>query len=286
MPRNVREIIDAYDAGQYLIRSWRKTPTVGATTGIWFDFSMSPGNPVPQYYAQAPLTATVLARSTDGGLDHGPNVSTAKKYLRKFMAFSLNTSYGPCPLMICDYLLFYPFVAMDVGTQDMINTNTLTRYTDGAGVRAMAVVVAPHVGGTSNFRVTYTNQNGVAGRVSSTLITNTQALNGSIITSSTTTGFAGRSGAFLDLQDGDTGMRSIEQVEFFNGDVGLIALVLVKPLASASIFDITAPVEVDYLIDQNIMPVIEDDAYLNIIGYPASSIATTAINGLIETVWI
>lgn len=284
MPANVKEILTAYDAGKYLIRSWRKVPSQATASGIWFDLSMSPGNPPPQYYAAAPLAATVLARSSDGGLDHGPNVSTSTvtKYLRKFMAMTQTATAVPLPIYLLDYLLYYSFITMDAGTQDLTNTNVLTRYTDGAGVRVMAIEVASQVGG-SQFRFTYTNSAGVAGRVSQTVTCNTQVVNGTVITSAPTT--LGCAGPFIPLADGDTGVRSIEQVEFLTGDVGLIALVLVKPLASASIYDITAPVEVDYLINQNQMPIIKDDAYLNMIVHPSGTLASAPIQGLIETMW-
>jgi hypothetical protein len=282
VPANVKEILTAYDAGKYLIRSWRKVPSQATASGIWFDLSMSPGNPAPQYYAAAPLAATVLARSTDGGLDHGPNVSSATKYLRKFLAMTQTATAVPLPIYLLDYLLYYSFITMDVGTQDLTNTNVLTRYTDGAGVRVMAIEVAAQVGG-SQFRFTYTNSAGVAGRVSQTVTCNTQVVNGTVITSAPTTN--GCAGPFIPLQSGDTGVRSIEQVEFLTGDVGLIALVLVKPLGSASIYDITAPVEVDYLIDQNQMPIIKDDAYLNMIAHPSGTLASAPIQGLIETMW-
>lgn len=282
MASNVREIVNAYDAGQYLIRTWRKVPTQTTASGIWFDLSMSPGNPVPQYYAATPLAATVLARSTDGGIDHGPNVSPSTKYLRRFMAMTQTTTAVPLPIYILDYLMYYSFVTMDVGTQDLTNTNSLTRYTDGVGVDIMAVEVASQVGG-AQFRVTYTNSAGVSGRVSPTVTCNTQVVNGTIITSAPTT--AGCAGPFIPLADGDSGVRSIQQVEFLTGDVGLISLVLVKPIASISIYDITAPVEVDYLIDQNIVPIIKDDAYLNMICHPSGTLASAPFNGMIETAW-
>ena len=282
MPSNVREIVNAYEAGQYLIRTWRKVPTQTTASGIWFDLSMSPGNPVPQYYAATPLAATVLSRSTDGGLDHGPNVSPSTKYLRRFMAMTQTATAVPLPIYLLDYLMFYSFITMDVGTQDLTNTNSLTRYTDGVGVEIMPVEVASQVGG-AQFRVTYTNSSGVSGRVSPTVTCNTQVVNGTLITSAPNT--AGCNGPFIPLADGDVGVRSIQQVEFLSGDVGLISLVLVKPIASLSIYDITAPVEVDYLIDQNIVPVIKDDAYLNMICHPSGTLASAPINGILETAW-
>ena len=72
--RNARDIADAQDAGRYLYRSFRKQATQTTSSGIWFDLSMSPGNPVPNYYIGAAGAFTPLKRSTDGGLDHGPSV--------------------------------------------------------------------------------------------------------------------------------------------------------------------------------------------------------------------
>jgi hypothetical protein len=282
MPANVASIIEAHNAGQTHYRTWRKVPTQTTGSGIWFDLSLSPGNPVPQYYAAAPLAAIALARSTDGGLDHGPNVSPYTKHLHKFMAMTQTATAVPLPIIICDYLLYYPFVAMDAGDQTMTNVVTIPRYTNGDGVEIMAVEVAAQVGG-AQFYVTYTNSSGVSGRVSATVTCNAQTVNGTIITSAPTT--AGTAGPFIPLQQGDSGVRSIESVTFLSGDVGLIALVLVKPLASHSIYDITAPVEVDFLIDRSTLPIIKDDAYLNLIVHPSGTLAAAPFNGEIQTFW-
>lgn len=46
----------------------------------------------------------------------------------------------------------------------------------------------------------------------------------------------------MALQDGDNGVRFIESATFGGtGDIGLVALVLVKPLASLSLRGIDAP---------------------------------------------
>ena len=282
MPANVAEILAAYDAGQSHYRSWRKVPTQTTASDIWFDLSMSPGNPVPQYYAASPLEAIALARSTDGGLDHGPNVTGYTKHLHKFLSLTTTATAAPLPMILCDYLMYYPFIGMDAGEQTMTNDVTLPRYTDGAGVQVMAVEVASQVGGASFF-ITYTNSAGVTDRVSPTVTCNTQTVNGTIITSAPVT--AGTAGPFIPLASGDTGVRSIEKIEFLSGDVGLISLVLVKPLASHSIYDITAPSETDFLIDKGILPVIENDAYLNMIVHPVGTLAAAPIIGEIQTFW-
>ena len=282
---NVGALVDAELAGQVNRFSFRKVPAVVTGQGTWYDYSMAPGNPSPQYYAATPLTAQTLSRSADGGLQHGGNVSPATKYLRR-ISMSCVTAGGAVQRMyLLDYLLFYPFV--DMGTPDaqaMVNTQVLTRYTDGEGVQMMAVLVAPHGLVGDSFFVTYTNQDGTAGRVTPLHTMSTAiAVNGTILT----TQQAGLGQAvFLTLQSGDRGVRSIEAVQCTAGtDVGLFTMVLVKPLASISLREITAPVEKDFFLDEKNLPVIVDDAYLNFITCPMGSLSSAALEGIIETVW-
>lgn len=277
--------IEAYQAGRNHYSTWRKTPSQVTTAGIWFDMSMSPGNPNPQYYAATPLIAQAMARSTDGGLNHGANVSSYNKYLHKFLIMSASATGLPMPYILCDYLLYYPFV--DTGTndqQDMTNSVSLPRYTDGAGVQMMAVSVAANSGTSPTFTVSYTNSAGVAGRTTPGHVLNTATANGSIITSSN--GATISAGAFIALQAGDSGVRSVQSVTFTSGtDVGLFALVLVKPLMSSVILEQTAPSEVVSLPHQSNVPRIYDDAFLSLLTLPNGSLSGIAFHGEIETVF-
>lgn len=288
MPASVKELVDSYTCGRSLFRSWRKVPSQATASGVWFDLSMSPGNPVPQYYAAAPLASLRLSRSTDGGLEHGGNVSPLKKHLHRFGVISVTATAVPLPLQLLDYLMFYPFVAQDAGEQTLTIgvsnsvSQTLPRYSDGRGVQIMPVLVAAHIGGFQ-FYVTYTNENGVSGRISQTVTCNTQVVNGSCAISAASQ--AQGAGPFIPLQDGDRGVRSIETVTGLTSDIGLLALVLVKPLASPYVYDITAPAEVDFLIDQSVLPEIKDDAYLNLICCPTGTLAGAPLNGWLETIW-
>ena len=284
---NVGAVVDAEIAGKFKYTFWRKAPAVVTVAGVWFDYSMAPGNPAPQYYAAAPLVAQTLSRSADGGLQHGGNVSPSTKYLRSITAMAVAAAGVPQRLYLLDYLLFYPFC--DMGTSDpqtMTNTQTLPRYTSGDGVQIMPVLVAPHglVGDT--FTVTYTNQSGVAGRVTPLhTMTTAAAVNGTLLT--TQTAGAGRFGPFMALQGLDTGVRSIESVQCTLGtDVGLFTLVLVKPLAEMTVREITAPVEKDFALEAGMkMPAIVDDAYLNFISCPNGSITGIPLQGDATFIW-
>lgn len=245
---------------------------------------MSTGNPAAQYYAASPLVATALAQSTDGGLNHGGAVSTKKKFLRKATVLGTSATSLPMNMILLDYLLHYPFIDQSVtDPQVMDNTVTLPRHTDGEGVMIMAVAVAAQIGGQS-FNVTYTNSRGETGRVSKTVtMTTTQSVNGTIINSARADALG--SGPFIPLQDGDTGVRSIESVTVNGADVGLMSLVLVKPVAQLCLVGIDAPVEVDYLKDFSHMPQIVDDAYLNFICCPNGNLSGQEFNGDIMCIW-
>ena len=283
---NARLIAVAQDAGQYLYASFRKQATQTTGAGVWFDLSMSPGNPAPNYYIGSPNVFVPMKQSTDGGLRHGGNVNALgrKKFLRKLMALTTETLPVSCRLL--DYLGFYGFVDESVlDEQVMDNTQGLPRYADGRGVQLMPVVVAGHTGGQP-FTVNYTNQDGVSGRITGTVTMGTQIVNGTILHSQGSGTAYVNNGPFLPLQKGDTGVRSVESVTIGGiGDVGLFALVMVKPLATFSLFGIGAATEVDYLTDMASLPEILDDAYLNLIALPNATLAGDPIHGIIETTW-
>lgn len=279
------EINSAVDNGQAFYSSWRKTPSQVTVAGQWFDMSMSPGNPAPQYYAASPLVAQQMKFSTDGGIRHGLGVSPVSKFLSRFLIMSSSATGLPMSFILCDYLLYYPFV--DTGTNDeqiLTNGVTLPRYTDGAGVRIMAVSVAGSVGLQPTFQVSYTNSSGVAGRTSRLHTLSTNTFNGAIMSNSVASGVSGM--PFLGLQDGDTGVQSIQSVTFVSGtDVGLLAFVLVKPLMTGVILEQTAPSEKVCQPHDGVMPQIYDDAFLGLLTLPNGSLSGVAFHGEIETVW-
>lgn len=276
------ELVDA-SLDRSWITSWRKSPTAGTTAGVWFDLSMSPGNPVPQYYAASPLVSVALT-STDGGLFHGSPVSPLKKHLRSATVLANAATALPMTMILCDYLLYYPFCDDSITgeAQFMTNSVSLPRWVSGAGVQVMAVSVAARTGGQT-FSMTYTNSAGVTGRVSQTVLQSTAAANGTICNS---TNVSARScGPFIPLQDNDAGVQQIETVTMDGPDVGLFTLVLVKPLGQLQLRGIDAPVEVDYWTDFNQAPEIPDGAYLNFICNPRGALSSTTLHGLINVAW-
>lgn len=266
--------------GQYQFSSFRKVPSQATVAGTWCDLSMAPGNPVPNYYASEPLVSAVL----DGnkGIYHGQSVAPQTKHLARLSAISTTANAVPLTLLLCDYLLYYPFVDMDsTDEQFLTNSVSLPRYTDGRGVQAILVAQGNYVGG-AQFSISYTNSEGVPGRTSGTVTSNTGTFTSSLITSGAA---AGNFGYAIPLASGDVGIRSVESITFSAPNGGIAALVLVKPLANTMLREVTSPVERDFFIDFASAPRIRDGAYLNFLAMPNATLAAAPIIGQADFIW-
>lgn len=226
------------------------------------DCGQSTGQPKFQPYAGAALVAQPLIGSANDGVYTGPSIPGHAKHLVSWQSM-INTGGTPSFAYLLDYLLFYPLIdGDDSDVQVMDNTLSLPRYTDGAGVRLVIVATAPMTTG-SLLTVTYTNQAGVSGRVSSY---NCFAAQG-VGVCATATGPSSLSNTqctpFWPLADGDTGMRSIESVQFASPNGGFLAFLLVKPIAQKNILESGVPVEKVFGVDNQVPPEIKSGAYLN-----------------------
>lgn len=276
------DLFNAADEGRTLSRPWIKAPAVVTAAGIWVDLSFFGRYPAAEYFTSGTaLAAQALRRSTHGGLDHGENKgSDYSKWLSGMTSLTTTAGAVPLPFIVMDYLLYYPLIPMeDVQTLD--NTTPLPRYADEGG-QIMLVEQFPYIGG-GTCRVTYTNQDGVAGRLSPTMTINTQTVLGTVATSAPAT--AGTAGPFVPLQEGDRSARSIDSIEFFSADAGNLAALIVKPLAPFAHYETTCPSEWEFLRDLGWLSKIEDDAYLSMICKPAGSITGATIEGQIRTLW-
>lgn len=278
---HVGEWATSPEEGRYAFATLRKIPSQATVARWWVDLSMAAGIPRPNYYAAEPLVAAEL----DGmdGIYHGTDQSPYQKHLATLL-LTTPTAGLVGQYMLMDYLLFYPFVDGDAAgeTQTMDNTVTLSRYTDGEGVMAMAVAVSPMLGGGS-FTFDYVNQDGDPKTSPTATVATTAAGISSIITSQPAV--AGQTGPFLRLASGDTGIRSISAVNVIGALGGLFALVLVRPLANHAIREINTPSEMEYVSGNPAPPKIHDGAYLNMIVNCAATVAAGTLSGFAETYW-
>lgn len=279
---SVREAVDAELGGRARTYDYYKNVASLIGASVYYDMSMSSGNPRPKYWFDAPPTiAKAVYQSEDGGIFHGSNVTPYTKYLRYISAQAIGAATVPMSATLCDYLLYYPSLDESfVGEQLLDNTVTLPRFSDGAGVQMLPIIVAQGVGGAT-FTVTYTNSDGVAGRTSR-IMTTTSSGNGSSVGSTPT--IVNATDPFISLQEGDTGVRSVEALNMLTADVGLVSIVLVKPLAQIGLKEAAAPHEKDLLINGGGLPIIEDDAYLNFVTVFGTA-SPGGFRGDIKVIW-
>ena len=278
--RNVRQLVsEQVDNGRVLTTNFRKAPTATTVSGQWYDLSMSPGNPVPNYYASSPLEAATL--DSFKGIFHGDDRPGGNKFIKDINIVASNNMRGQNH--ICDYLLYYPFIDGDsLDEQVMVNDVDLPRYADGDGVLPVLICVAPTTGGGS-FKFNYINQDGDA-KTSPVNTISVAALNiGSVATSQLAT--AANASFFCRLADGDTGVREITSFTMTATSGGLFSLVLVKPITIANFYTQTYTHETEFIRMKYPLPEIKNGAYLGIFTHALASMASATVVGTMTTVW-
>lgn len=273
--------------GQFLRIDWNKSflPTTAATAGEWHCLAKGVGNPPTGsiYNTGTNLAFQAVNETTAnaGQMYHGGNVSTATKHILNASAFTAAATTAPCILMLVDLLGFYRVTSVTTTTaQNTDNTVTIPRYTSGAGVQAFMWNTNTTAMGaaTPNLSIGYTNSAGTAGRATPTTLPvgKTAAANGLILYSGTG---VGKYGPFMPLQDGDSGIRSIQTIQNSTSYVsGEYSVGLCKPLLTLPITTLGVAAERDLVNQLPSMPRIEDGACLIWLMY--SGVATPVNSSL------
>jgi hypothetical protein len=283
--------VDAEERGQTFLGGFRKIVTANSGQNAWFDITLSPGNPLPFYYASTPLFGEPLRQSVNGGIPHNLPVANLgyKTYLKTIAISPISTaSFVGGPMILMDYLFYYPFI--DTGTTDeqyLFQNDDLPRYPTGQGVQIMAVQMAGLLGiGNPTFRFTYMNQNDIP-KTSPTQTCGSGSIVGQLATGNNSlTAQINSNYPFLTLAPGDTGVRRILSVTFDAPDIGLLAFVLVKPLEQINLREIGTTAERTPVTDFLDLPVIEDDAYLSmLVNSGQNGITAGSFIATIQTIW-
>lgn len=278
--RSVGAFADAFEEGRVHTCSIRKVPSQASSANWWIDLSMASGNPKPQYYFASPFSAQVF--SGYDGVFHGADKAPASMHLAQ-LGLMTPSAVLVGRYMLLDYLLYYTGIDGDAADPQLLdNTTPLPRYTDGAAVQAMAVLIAPSTG-AGVFTFEYVNQDGVT-QTAPTQTCGTTAGNAASLATAQPAVAGMPGGPFLKLAPGDTGVRQVNSVTFSVANGGLLAIVLVKPLADLAIREINTAAEFAGVRNRP-LPKIEDGAYLNMICAPAGSVAAGLLSGYATFVW-
>lgn len=281
------QLITSLTSGKTWRADWNKiTGGAAYTAGRWYDLSPLAGTPIANAWTGTALNAQVPNETTGFGLYHGGNVSTDIKNLLNMGAVSAVATAVPSTLMLVDMCLYYPGISMNSATaQTLVNTNTLTRYTTGAGLRA-GLVIQTSAGATAhNIAISYTNQAGTAGRTLPVTVAGTASAIAPHLTHSGTA--ANNYGAFLPLASGDTGIRSVQTLTLSAASGGgTAALCLYKPLMEIPITTASVYAERDLLNQLPSLPIIQDGACLTWLLFTGGALAATSnIFGKVTSVW-
>lgn len=262
------------------------TAGVAYTAGRWYDMSPLAGTPVANAWTGTALAAQVPTEATGFGLYHGGNVSTDTKHIINVSAYSAVATAVPGVLMLVDVCLYYPGINMNLATaQTLTNSTTLTRYTDGAGLRAYLVDVTASGATAHNVALSYTNQANTSGRALPVTVSCTaSATPGHIVHSGTA---ANNYGPFLPLASGDTGIRSVQTITLSAASLaGTAALVLCRPLATIPITTAAVAAERDLMNQLPSLPRVYDGACLTWLYFAgAATAASTNFFGSVDFAW-
>lgn len=293
---SIGQFAAADELGQCWITQFRKTVASAATTtAAWIDYSYFAGSPAANFYASSPALAARV--EVERGI-YVPTVAPASQHLQRLTVMAANTASAVNArqrLILCDYLLYYPFIDTDAIGEEQLMTNapspgaaTLPRYPFGKVV-AVAQSAASTIG---TFTFSYTNQAGVAGNISQPMSTFAVAGGGQIVSAN---GTGASFNPFCALALGDYGVKSIQSVTFTGAGGGLMALVIVKPLffgyvtqesRTTSNVAYGAADEFMSVIHAAGAPAILDGAVLNFFAEGnAGSLASSQLVGTLETFW-
>lgn len=226
--------------------------------------SLSPGKmhslwPVTPDAGVVPSVATAPTNTTAGSL--GQRNATGIQRIAHVTGSLGSSGY----MMLCDRLSHQGGLSGIVTTEQTTNLPTapLTRYTSGNGVM-MALEMYVAVGTTATtVTVSYTNSNGVAGRISEPMVfggTGFREINRLLI---------------VPLQEGDTGVRSVESVTVpaTTGTAGNFGVTLFKPLMAMPTLNVgSQPMFFDSILTLcGNMPAIENGACLQWMVAPNAS---------------
>lgn len=281
MIRSVKDIVDAVDAGRVHTQRFVKNAGV-AGDNQWQDWSYASGQPAYDARIGSALAFTpAVAARNDAIFFPGIDAGMERRLLEADIYVTASgTGQTVVEFQMYDLVGYYPLIDGDnTDVQDMDNTLPLPRFATGAGIRPVLVNhVAPLVT-TAIATVNYTNSAGDA-RVA-TWQTNSNGVN-KVCTAS----------LFAPLANADSGVRSIENLQFNVAPGGLWCIYLVKPLgqfywrSGGSGITRTGTHEYNFAIKNSFMlPKIEDGAWLGYFYMPQGSARTVAMHGNLTAVW-
>lgn len=296
MIRSHADVLSAYDSGRFHSQRFIKTGAGQANDTRWQDWAFQAGQPAYDARIGTSNTFTPVVAVKNDAI-YFPDVPAGME--RKLHKLTLrpqanNASQASIDFCLYDLVGYYPLIDGDsTDPQDMDNSLTLPRYTNGEGLQLVMVNhVAPAVqGGT--MLLDYTDSQGIDHTVTRNVGTTgiNTVCSGVQASAATITG-----PLTISLGAGVTGIRSVNRVTYTVPPGGLHCLYVIKPLAKfkhyhdallqADTSGVKSAIEVDFALkDGWRMPVVKDGAHLSFFYRPNGGGRSVTFFGQFDFLW-
>lgn len=286
-------VSEVTDAGKFNRTDFNKiTGAAAYTAGRWYDLSGLAGFPVANTFSGTALAAQTPSDASGFGIYHGGNVSTDTKHAINVAAMATAATGVPGVMMLVDLCLYYPGIAMNTASrQTLVNSTTLSRYTNGNGLRSWLTVTtglganAHNIDNGAGTGTEYVNQAGSTAVHPGTISCTASAITPHI----THSGLAANNfGPFMPLAAGDYGVRKYNyfKLSAAPAGAGVAALCIGRPLCTIPLFTTSVLTERDLLNQLPSLPQIQDGACIVPLFYAGANVAaSTNFYGSLETAW-
>jgi hypothetical protein len=295
----LQDMVAELAAGKFWSQDFFKSS--GAAThvaGNAYDLSLFGGFPAANTYPGTALNSVAPDDTTGWGMPHGGNVTADTKHVLNALAMAVGSNSAPGFLRLVDVALYYPGVDLrSTALQTMTQAASLTRHTNGRGLRAF-VAVTTQSGGTPastpvlsvfNYRDQDDNDSALTG-VGTINFTAGAASIPPVGKIAHCAPAANHTGPFLPLNAADTGIKRVNSFQLSTAYTGSTtttgAIVLCKPLLSVPLPGVGIPAERSFFAPTPILPAIPDGACLAWLYIPGAAVAANSVfSGNLDFGW-
>lgn len=258
------DILSEIGAGKFSRLTGFRTLNTGATSvaGRWHDTFAGGGHGGVGVLTGTAGLGTALSSSTAGAIPQiTSSVSTDTKHLLSIQAVTSGSTVVPAQLVLTDLLYMYTSCVV-TGTPTTLSNaaGKPTRFDNGRGVMASAIVATAIGAASPVLTMSYTDQSGNASNTGAFAASANSLPVGSMFTAGSAAAVLGSPN--MNLAAGDSGVRQLDSYTLASGTTGTVTFMLHRPIASIPLVAVNVAGERDYLVNIPSLPKIEDDACL------------------------
>jgi hypothetical protein len=257
------DLISELGAGKSQKLSGFRTIVTGATSvaGRWHECMSGTGSGGTMTLTGTAGVGVALSSATAGAFPQQTvNVSTDTKHLLNMSAVTPAATAVPGLLVLTDLLYMYPSCVL-TGTPTTLNNGAAkpTRFNNGIGVQCSGIVATAVGAATPALTLTYTDSGGTGSNTGNLTASANSLPVGSLFTGGTA---ATLGSPYMNLANGDSGVRQLDSYTLASGTTGTITYMLHRPIATIPLVAANVAGERDFLFNMPSLPKIDDDACL------------------------